>query len=142
MQRDLDIIARESHDPDTQTSCLIVTSYGATVSSANVLPDGVIASPERLVRPGKYAFIMHAERSAIALAARRGICLYGSTAYLNWFPCAECAGCLVQAGIKVLVADLEKYTSRITDPIYQFAEARQILEEGGVTVRWLQEIGK
>ena len=95
--------------------------------------------PARQERPAKYSFVMHAERRAISLAARRGISLVGSTLYLNWFPCAECAGSIVEAGIKLIVCDRQRYEERMSDPRYGFNAAMHILAEGGVSLEWLDQ---
>ena len=42
---------------------------------------------------------VHAEQNAISDAARRGIPLSGSIAYVTHFPCIVCAKLLVAAGI-------------------------------------------
>ena len=42
---------------------------------------------------------VHAEQNAISDAARRGVSLSGSTAYVTHFPCIVCAKLLVAAGI-------------------------------------------
>jgi dCMP deaminase len=55
-------------------------------------------------RPAKYSWTEHAERNAIYNAARLGISIQGCTAYINWFPCIDCARALVQVGISRLVA--------------------------------------
>jgi len=52
------------------------------------------------VRDGHEQATVHAEQNAIADAARRGIPLDGSTAYITHFPCINCAKILVAAGIR------------------------------------------
>lgn len=42
---------------------------------------------------------VHAEQNAISDAARRGVSLSGSTAYITHFPCIVCAKLLVAAGV-------------------------------------------
>lgn len=53
---------------------------------------------------------MHAERNAIAFAAKKGISLEGSTIYITSSPCYDCAMMIVQAGIKVVVYTKEYAT--------------------------------
>lgn len=61
---------------------------------------------ERHDRPAKYKWTEHAERNAIYNAARNGVDLYGSTLYVPFFPCADCARGIIQAGIAVVVVPL------------------------------------
>lgn len=129
--------AATSHDPDTQTACLAVNEGGGFLGASNRLPDGVNPTKERTERPAKYGWIMRAEDRLIAKAAAIGFTLRGSTLYLNWFPCSGCAGKIIQAGIKTLICDREKYEARKDDPRYDFAQAMEKLAEGGVTVEWL-----
>lgn len=56
----------------------------------------------RRQRPLKYKWTEHAERNAIYNAARHGIATNNSTGYMRWFPCCDCARCLIQAGVKTL----------------------------------------
>ena len=134
-RRILNSIKGASHDPDTQTACFILEN--GCLAAANEIPHGVNRTPERLARPAKYRFIGHAERTLIARAACRGIALRGTTMYLNWFPCSDCALSIAEAGIAVLVCDKTAYESRKDDPRYGFSEAMAILTESGVRVEWM-----
>jgi dCMP deaminase len=129
--------AMYSDDPDTQTACFVARGEDILIAAANEVPAGVERKPERLTRPAKYRFIGHAERVLIARAARSGISLAGSTMCLNWFPCAECALSIAEAGIAVLVCDRAAYESRKDDSRYGFVEANEILSEAGVRVEWM-----
>ena len=51
------------------------------------------------VREGHEQATVHAEQNAIADAARRGITVEGSVAYVTHFPCINCAKILASAGI-------------------------------------------
>lgn len=51
------------------------------------------------VREGHEQATVHAEQNAIADAARRGIPVEGSVAYVTHFPCINCAKILASAGI-------------------------------------------
>lgn len=52
------------------------------------------------VRDGHEQATVHAEQNAISDAARRGVPLDGSTAYITHFPCINCAKILAAAGIR------------------------------------------
>ena len=51
------------------------------------------------VRDGHEQATVHAEQNAICDAARRGVSLEGTTAYITHFPCINCAKILSAAGI-------------------------------------------
>ena len=52
------------------------------------------------VRDGHEQATVHAEQNAISDAARRGVSVNGSTAYITHFPCINCAKILAAAGVK------------------------------------------
>ena len=54
------------------------------------------------VRNGHEQGTVHAEQNAIADAARRGVSVAGSTAYISHFPCINCAKVLAAAGVKAV----------------------------------------
>jgi len=54
------------------------------------------------VRDGHEQATVHAEQNAVADAARRGISLQGSTAYVTHFPCINCSKILASSGIRVV----------------------------------------
>ena len=53
-------------------------------------------------RPTKYSADRH-ERNAIYNASRLGVSLVGTTCYVNWFPCVDCARAIIQVGARRLV---------------------------------------
>ncbi len=52
------------------------------------------------VRDGHEQNTVHAEQNAIADAARRGVSLNNSIAYITHFPCITCAKLLASVGVK------------------------------------------
>ena len=110
-----DVIAKKSKDPSTKVGCVIVNSGHSIASTGyNGFPVGVIdnlidfsdensvlkKSP-RYVKPQKYLWTAHAEENAIAIAARNGVSLNGTTLYVNrMIPCARCTRLIIQSGIK------------------------------------------
>ena len=54
------------------------------------------------VRDGHEQATVHAEQNAIADAARRGVTVAGSTAYVSHFPCINCAKVLAAAGVRAV----------------------------------------
>lgn len=132
----LPTVALKSHDPNTQTACILVSCEGPTIAAANRIPLHLGMSPERVAHPAKYDWIMHAERAAIARAANAGVSTYDSTMYLNWFPCAPCAQMMIEAGVRTLYAKRNAYEARCADPRYDFALAMTMLREAGVQIHW------
>jgi dCMP deaminase len=133
--------AQCSQDESRKSGCIIAIGDHLITSGANNFPPGVARTDERLQRPAKYTFTEHAERTAIYLAAKVGVALAGSTAYLNWYPCADCARALAMSGIIRLVCVEPDWT----EVRYGFHDARAILEESGVKVTYVgkkQEVAK
>lgn len=124
-------VARASKDTGAQVGAIIVRNGHLIIGAHNELPMGVQDTPERRARPAKYLFTEHAERNAILLAARHGHSCQGTVMYQTWYPCADCARAIVQAGISRLVYQQPNFE----DPRWgdSFKAARDILLEGGVS---------
>jgi dCMP deaminase len=76
---------------------------------------------------------VHAEANAIFNAARRGIQTKGAKIYTTKFPCASCAGAIVQAGIRaVITRDTEIWKKDPTGD--DGRRSLRILIEAGVAV--------
>lgn len=91
--------------------------------------------PERHDRPLKYKWTEHAERNAIYNAAAKGHPLLRCTIYLNWYPCADCARAIIQAGITEIVC----YEPDWQDERWgaDFRVVKEMLDEVGMKVRFL-----
>ena len=103
--------------------------------------DGHIVGDNPLICPRKimgfqsgdgleYCQAAHAERNAIAIAAKLGHSTNGCSMYLDWvIPCVECTKSIINAGIKeIIVLKLEDYDKKgIT--------GRQLLEQAGIEIR-------
>lgn len=130
------IVAGESNDPATQTGAVLVSPDGTTIlgRGANVVPPGVIDTPERHERPLKYSVLEHAERAAIYQAARIGAKTLDSVMVSVWAGCAECSRAAIGAGVSAFISfpfRPEATPSHWDDAIIL---GRQMLEEAGVTV--------
>lgn len=125
--------AKKSKD-STQIGAALISPDGfVCLTSFNGIPKGVDDLPERRERPEKYAWSQHAERNLVSFAARHGIKTDGCSVYSTHFPCSQCAGGLIQAGIKcVLVGD-----GKTSMPEREFEVARIMFAEAGVEVRAL-----
>ena len=95
--------------PDMRVGCVIATEDGFILSTGyNGVPRGddhCVTVEGRCAENGLNHRVVHAETNAVANAARNGIRLLGSTAYVTHEPCIKCMALLRQAGISALVVD-------------------------------------
>lgn len=123
-------VSKRSKDPSTKVGAVIVRP-DKTVASVgfNGFPRGVKDTYERLnVRAVKHRLTIHAELNAI-LHAREP--LHGYSLFVWPFqPCAQCAGAIIQSGIRTVYAPVPDSVSEpwLTD----FEFARAMFREAGV----------
>ena len=102
-----------SKDPNTQVGACIVSKMNKILSMGyNGFPLGCSDEEFPWAREGeeletKYPFVTHSELNAIL--NNRGGSLEGTKLYVSLFPCNECAKAIIQAGIKTVVYDSDKY---------------------------------
>lgn len=102
-----------SKDPNTQVGACIVSDNNKILSMGyNGFPNGCSDDEFPWERDGemldtKYAYVTHSELNAIL--NYRGGSLEGTKLYVSLFPCNECAKAIIQAGIKTVVYDDDKY---------------------------------
>ena len=105
--------ALRSKDPNTQVGACIVSEDNKILSMGyNGLPIGCSDDEFPWNREGdpldnKYMYTAHSELNAIL--NYRGGSLDNAKMYVTLFPCNECAKAIIQAGIKTLVYDSDKY---------------------------------
>ena len=105
--------AMRSKDPNTQVGCCIVSNTNRILSMGyNGFPNGIGDDEFPWEREGeeydtKYPYVTHSELNAIL--NYRGGSLEGAKLYVSLFPCNECAKAIIQAGIKTVVYDCDKY---------------------------------
>ena len=83
----------------------------------------------------KYLYTTHSELNAIL--NYRGGCLEGATLYVTLFPCNECAKAIIQAGIKKLVYDSDKYADQTN-----VLASKRMLKSAGVEMVPYQRSGR
>lgn len=104
-----------SKDPSTQVgACIVSPTHKILSMGYNGLPTGCSDDEFPWAREGgtlesKYAFVTHSELNAIL--NYRGGSLEGATIYVTLFPCNECAKAIIQAGIRTVVYDSDKYAA-------------------------------
>jgi len=134
---------RNSTDKSTQNGAILVDGSGVVVAwGANRFPRGVVESPDRLERPAKYLYVVHAEHSVILDAAKRGVKTDGLIMYGTWVACNDCAKSIIDSGITKVVGHkktMDAAPERWLEPI---KVARQMFMEAGVTYElWDGDIG-
>jgi len=97
--------------------------YRASSAVAKLL--AVIQTRVTVLRDGHEQATVHAEQNAIADAARRGVSVAGSTAYISHFPCINCAKILAAAGVQAIKYHFD-YSN---DPL-----VLDVLGDAGVTI--------
>ncbi|MBQ6733734.1 MAG: dCMP deaminase family protein [Lachnospiraceae bacterium] len=103
-----------SKDPSTQVGACIVSRDNKILSMGyNGLPRGCSDEEFPWERDSedeletKYPYVVHSELNAIL--NYRGGSLDGAKIYVSLFPCNECAKAIIQAGIRTVIFDSDKY---------------------------------
>lgn len=88
-------------------------------------------------RAFKLAATVHAETNALFNAARNGANTEGSTAYVTFHPCSQCAAALIQAGVKLVVCPNPAFAPERWREA--FTVASDLLHQTGVKVLYYSE---
>ena len=130
-----------SKDPNTQVGACIVSNDNKILSMGyNGFPMGCSDDifpwkNEGEALDNKYFYTTHSELNAIL--NYRGGSLEGAKIYVTLFPCNECAKAIIQAGIKTIVYDCDKYAS--TPAVMA---SKRMLDAAGVTQIRYQRSGR
>ncbi len=130
-----------SKDPNTQVGACIVSSDNKILSMGyNGLPIGCSDDEFPWAREGealetKYVYTVHSELNAIL--NYRGGSLEGAKLYVSLFPCNECAKAIIQAGIKTVVYDEDKYA--LTPAVLA---SKRMMDAAGVRYYRYQRTGR
>ena len=130
-----------SKDPGTQVGACIVSSDNKILAVGyNGFPTGCSDDEFPWEREGeplesKYYFAAHSELNAIL--NYRGGSLEGAKIYVSLFPCNECAKAIIQAGIKTIVYDSNKYAN--TPAVIA---SRRMLDAAGVQYYQYKRTGR
>ena len=123
-----------SKDPSTKVGAVAINEDFSVVSLGyNGFPRGVADSPARYEeRDLKLKLAIHAEANLVTQAARNGASLNGSTVLVSsLFPCSICAGLLVQAGVKRVIAppvEVERWLedNRLAQLVFEEADVQVV----------------
>ena len=131
-----------SKDPSTQVGCCIVSADNKILSMGyNGLPIGCSDDEFPWDRENadplmtKYPYVAHSEVNAIL--NYNGGSLKGSKMYVSLFPCNECAKAIIQAGIREVIYDSDKYADTPS-----VKASKKMFEAVGVTYRAYQRTGR
>ena len=130
-----------SKDPHTQVgSCIVSEDHKILSIGYNGLPRGCDDDAFPWTNEGtgldsKYPFVTHSELNAIL--NYRGGSLEGSTLYVSLFPCNECAKAIIQAGIKTIVYNSDKYADSEAT-----IASKRMLNAAGVRYYQYQKTGR
>ena len=127
------LAAMRSKDPNTQVgSCIVSEDTNILSMGYNGFPKGCSdddfpwEKTDTTPDHNKYLYSTHSELNAIL--NYRGGSLEGTKLYVSLFPCNECAKAIIQAGIKTVVYDCDKYKGIPTN-----IAAKKMFEAAGVT---------
>jgi len=96
----------------TRATCQRLKVGAVLVKDKKIISTGYCGAPKKLpdcFEAGCYMVdnhcirTIHAEANAVVQAAFHGISTKGTTIYVNWLPCYQCAKVLVNAGIEQIV---------------------------------------
>ncbi|MDR0339950.1 MAG: dCMP deaminase family protein [Puniceicoccales bacterium] len=73
------------------------------------------------IRDGHELGTVHAEQNAIGDAARRGVSISGSSAYVTHYPCIHCAKILIAAGVQKIVYHWDYDNDPLVDELFHEA---------------------
>ncbi len=130
-----------SKDPNSQVGSCIVSKDNKILSMGyNGFPIGCSDEEFPWEKEGeetetKYPYVVHSELNAIL--NYRGGSLEGAKLYVSLFPCNECAKAIIQAGIRTIVYDDDKYeaTPSVTT-------SKRMLHAAGVRYYRYQRTGR
>ena len=131
-----------SKDPNTQVGACIVSEDNKILSMGyNGFPKGCSDDEFPWGREGenpletKYPFVTHSELNAIL--NYRGGSLEGAKIYVSLFPCNDCAKAIIQAGIKTVVYESDKYAD-----LPSTKASKRMLDAAGVRYYQYQHTGR
>ncbi len=133
--------ALRSKDPNSQVGACIVSEENKILSVGyNGFPIGCSDEKFPWGREGepintKYPYVVHSELNAIL--NYRGGSLFGTKIYVTLFPCNECAKAIIQAGIKTVIYDCDKYDGTPMNLV-----SKELLKTAGVKIVKYQRTGR
>lgn len=127
-----------SKDPGTKVGSVIVNNRRILATGYNGFAQNLSDSLDRYInRDFKLLTVLHSEINAILNAAKNGTKVEGSTLYVTFPPCSQCASAVIQAGVaKVICPDPNKAPERWRR---NFIAASDLFYEAGVKVLYYSD---
>ena len=127
-----------SKDPGTKVGCVLVNERRIISTGYNGFPQTISDDLDRYIdREYKLSVTVHAEANAILNAAKNGTKVEGSTLYVTFPPCSQCASAVIQAGVaKVVCPDPASAPERWRN---NFIAANNLFYEAGVKVLYYSD---
>lgn len=122
-----------SKDVGTRVGSVLVIDRRIIATGYNGFPSGISDDLSRyLDRETKLAYTVHAEVNSLLNAAKNGAQTKGSTLYVTFSPCVNCATCVIQAGVsRVVCPTVESAPERWRD---NFRLGQSVLTEAGISI--------
>lgn len=122
-----------SKDPGTKVGSVLVENRRILATGYNGFPQNLSDSLDRYNnREYKLQVTVHSEVNAILNAAKNGTKVEGSTLYVTFPPCTQCASAVIQAGVvKIVCPNPNKAPERWRQ---NFLAANDLFCEAGVQV--------
>jgi dCMP deaminase len=127
-----------SKDPGTKVGCVLVNERRILSTGYNGFPQTISDDLDRYIdREYKLSVTVHAEANAILNAAKNGTKVEGSTLYVTFPPCSQCASAVIQAGVaQVVCPDPASAPERWRS---NFVAANNLFYEAGVKVLYYSD---
>lgn len=139
-------IAAQSKDTSTKVGSVIVgPNRDIRATGYNGAPRGFDdADPRLSQRPDKYLLTEHSERNSIYQCARNGTSCAGTSLYVSWMPCMDCARAIIQCGITRVVIHHQGNAVMLTSSSSEqwasaFAMTEDMMKDCGVAVEWYSD---
>ena len=138
------LTAMRSKDPNSQVGACIVSQDNKIMSMGyNGFPKGCSDDEFPWGREQeaddpystKYLYVTHSELNAIL--NYRGGSLEGAKLYVTLFPCNECCKAIIQAGIKTVIYDCDKYADTPS-----VIASKRMMKASGVTFQKYHRTGR
>lgn len=102
------IAEQHSKDITTKVGAVIISPDGSICNTGyNGIARGLMDNVDRMQRPIKYKWMLHAECNAIVNSARERSKIDECTMYVTHYPCPQCFSMIINSGIKRVVTSIE-----------------------------------
>jgi len=133
------LVSSFSKDPSTKVGAIIYNpSRNSIITTGyNGFPRGTLDTPALYEdRTQKYPRVVHAEANAIVEAASQGVSTCLATLAITHPPCSDCAGLIIQAGIKNIIYEHTGDDMKRLNGV----QAMQMFMEAGIVIRGVTKL--